>query len=540
MASDRDRERRLRRERSAAAKALPRIQRDTAGEVRRLLERARKDVQAAIAEAAPASYQALSLRALERSVDEALAAFGRDAGAAAAAGQRRAWTAGVETVDRPLSAALSLDAAPVDLSAILPEVDTGQLEAMREFLTTKMRAVGTDLADRINTELGLTVIGSRNVSDAIGAVQRLTGSGRKRAFTVVRTEVGRAYSVAGQARMAQAAEMVPGLKKQWRRSGKVHSRLTHDLADGQVQRVDEPFRVSGGRLMFPRDPAGPPGETINCGCQSLPWMEHWDVRTPGRLDYTPEELALDPRKRDLAGVLAGDRPKDLDGWIAVGRERREAYLAEVGRDPDSIGFSDRFRAALRRDLADQRSAGTVAANIDAAPGGKAAAARVRAAAKDLPAEWIVQANHFAVEAKRPGPRGKYQSGYRGTPARIVTRGTDAGVALHEYVHHVQVAMPRLNGLFHALHRRRTAGEPRLPVSGDPDLSSEIGRRDKYVDPYTGREYGDEERPLEVLTTGIQQLFHPVHGRDLLRVMAKKDPEMLDMLLGVLFRYDLRQ
>ena len=352
--SDHDRERRLRRERSAAAKALPRIQRDTAGEVRRLLERARKDVQAAIAEAAPASFQAVSLRGLERSVDEALAAFGRDAGAAAAAGQQRAWTAGVETVDHPLSAALSLDASPVDLAAVLPEVDTEQLAAMREFLTTKMRAVGTDLADRINTELGLTVIGARNVTDAIGAVQRLTGSGRKRAFTIIRTELGRAYSVAGQARMEQATEMVPGLKKQWRRSGKVHSRLTHDLADGQIQPVDEPFRVSGGRLMYPRDPAGPPGETINCGCQSLPWMESWDVRTPGRLDYTPEELALDPRKRDLEGALAGEAPP-------------APAAPAPAPAPDPLAIPDFLRRPASAPKPDLDAPGAAAAHTDRAP-----------------------------------------------------------------------------------------------------------------------------------------------------------------------------
>ena len=176
---------------------------------------------------------------------------------------------------------------------------------MREFLTTKMRGVGTAMADRINTELGLAVIGSQGFAGAVAAVQRITGSGRSRALTVARTELGRAYSVAGQARMAQAGEELPGLRKQWRRSGKIHSRLTHDLADGQVRPVDEPFRVSGRRIMFPRDPAAPPGETINCGCQSLPWMEEWDVLTPGRREYSARELALDPRKRDLAGALAG-------------------------------------------------------------------------------------------------------------------------------------------------------------------------------------------------------------------------------------------
>lgn len=62
--------------------------------------------------------------------------------------------------------------------------------------------------------------------------------------------------------------------------------------------------VAGGPLRYPRDPAGPPGETINCGCQSLPWMEEWDVAQPGRQPLTPEERAAKPY---LADVLAAER-----------------------------------------------------------------------------------------------------------------------------------------------------------------------------------------------------------------------------------------
>ena len=128
--------------------------------------------------------------------------------------------------------------------------------------------------------------------------------------------------------MSQAVEELPGLRERWRRSGKIHSRLTHDVADGQVQPVDESFRVSGRRLMFPRDPAGPPVETTNCGCQSLPWMEEWDVQHPGRRAYTARARALDPRKRDLADALAAPpsssspragRPPSSSSPLAGGR-----------------------------------------------------------------------------------------------------------------------------------------------------------------------------------------------------------------------------
>ena len=170
---------------------------------------------------------------------------------------------------------------------------------MREFLTAKMRGVSAVTADTINTELGLVVIGSGSVSGAVDAVQRITRRTRSRALTVVRTELGRVYSVAGQARMDQATGMLPGLRKQWRRSGKLHARITHDVADGQVQPVDKPFRVSGTTLMFPRDPAGPPGETINCGCQSLPWMEDWEVQHPARRPFTDEEIARNRMRADI-------------------------------------------------------------------------------------------------------------------------------------------------------------------------------------------------------------------------------------------------
>ena len=58
--------------------------------------------------------------------------------------------------------------------------------------------------------------------------------------------------------------------------------------------------------MFPRDPAGPTAETVNCGCQSLPWMESWEVKHPGRKAFSEEESATQPDSRravKFRGVL---------------------------------------------------------------------------------------------------------------------------------------------------------------------------------------------------------------------------------------------
>lgn len=63
---------------------------------------------------------------------------------------------------------------------------------------------------------------------------KLSAESAQRAATIVRSEVTRALALAAQERLVQAAPLMPGLGKQWRRSGKTHSRWNHDLMDGQV------------------------------------------------------------------------------------------------------------------------------------------------------------------------------------------------------------------------------------------------------------------------------------------------------------------
>ena len=70
----------------------------------------------------------------------------------------------------------------------------------------------------------------------------------------------------------------------------------------------------------------------------------------------------------------------------------------------------------------------------------------------------------------------------------------------------------------------------------------------YFDEYQGRHYGPEvvhgsatdlpdAEGIEAPTRGYQALLHSVHGDEALHRLAKEDPGMLDLLMGVLFRYD---
>ena len=308
MATDAERNKAFRKERAKRSRALPRIQRETDAEIGRLLRRTDRDLRAQLAGDASDFTRFLNPQ-LRRSVRSTLETLGAQAGETLSGGAGQAWDAGVALVDEPINAGLALETPGVRIAADLASVDIRQLRAMRTFLTDKMAEVSVQAVNRVNTQLGLVATGVQTPGDAVGHIAKLLQSTRGRAITIVRTELGRAYSTAAQERQAIARERLPGLKKQWRRSGKLHSRIEHDAADGQIREVDKAFNIGGVELMYPRDPAAPAAETINCGCQSLPYMESWEasgaLANPGRRAFTDDEIAARPVRAEL-GATGGE------------------------------------------------------------------------------------------------------------------------------------------------------------------------------------------------------------------------------------------
>ncbi len=168
------------------------------------------------------------------------------------------------------------------------------------------------------------------------------------------------------------------------------------------------------------------------------------------------------------------------------------------------------------------------------PGDAAAADKVRRHAAVLPESWVRAGNTLPLVAYN-GHRGGYWPAGEGRSHAVIHVPTDGGGTLHEYVHHLQYAMPGLQAVFRQFHRRRTAGEPQIEIPGfGPNV---VGRPNRYVIPYQGREYGPDDDPLEVLPVAVQMLFYPIGQEDLLQELTRDDPEMLDLIIGVLFRYD---
>jgi len=273
------------KERAAQLKRLSPLMRKTYAEALAVMETAKRRIREQLA-AAPTDWQSWHLPQLASAVESALSEAAAEVGRLASTGQSSAWQMGADLVSKPLVASGLIEAS-------LTSVSTQQLTAMQSFTTSLIKDASRQTISKINTELGLSIVGAQNTSQTIGRVSQLVDGGRSRAMTIVRTEMSRAYSTANQTMLNDVAEDIPGLRKQWRRSGKLHGRVDHRLADGQIRKVDEPFDVGGVKIMYPCAPGVPAKHAVNCGCVSLPYVADWEVKHPkdvpaGRKDLQSE------------------------------------------------------------------------------------------------------------------------------------------------------------------------------------------------------------------------------------------------------------
>ena len=221
---------------------------------------------------APTDWQLHHLPKVQKAIADALTEMEREMAAAMAEQTQLAVSMGQATISGPLAAAgISLDLAPI--------ISTRQVAATRFFQTDLIQGVAKRGLNKINMQMGLVISGAQTTTQAIDAVSLILQGDRGRAMTVVRTEVARAYGAASQEAKVEYRRFLPGLKKQWHMSGKLHPRRTHQAVHLQIRDVDKPFDVGGEELMYPRDPKGSAKNTVNCGCESYSYMERWDVNT---------------------------------------------------------------------------------------------------------------------------------------------------------------------------------------------------------------------------------------------------------------------
>lgn len=222
--------------------------------------------------AVPSDFDVYRMPQLLGEVDRQIEAWRLRAVGEVERGIEAAWHLGPEIVTA------SLAAAEVEIGATL--LPRSLLDELSGYAAKGMEDLGPMIKQRVEATIRSAVLGGENPHEAMKAVQASLGKKvgpfrfvNFRAETIYRTEVGRVHSMAGHLRLLDAAEKIPGMGKEWWWSNV--SRTTHAAAQGQKRAADDPFSIGGEELMYPRDPNASAENTINCGCESLPYKADW-------------------------------------------------------------------------------------------------------------------------------------------------------------------------------------------------------------------------------------------------------------------------
>jgi hypothetical protein len=239
----------------------------TVADTLRLVERLRVDLVVRIGGAQ--GFEASRLRELLDAVDASIVRFREDYGALLEQGRTELATLGGEVVQTAV--------AGLGIDIIVPDLTTDILQSLTNVTAQLVTNISTSLQAGLAREVQLGVLGIKSPFEVIQEIDRLLDAkGAKayaaRAETITRTEVGRAQSEASQAHLENAARQGVPVRKQWLHSGNRNPRSAHVAASGQIRPVREPFVINGVRLMYPRDAAAPPGETVNCRCVVVPYL----------------------------------------------------------------------------------------------------------------------------------------------------------------------------------------------------------------------------------------------------------------------------
>jgi hypothetical protein len=245
------------------------------------LEQARRQVLVEIAAMPGDTFNAFRARELEARIRDVMARFVQRYQTTVAQPQALLYEAGQQLAGQPLVEA--------GVTYGVPQIPRRPLEVAQSFQALLISNATDETINAISTQLRLGLLRGQSVPEiAQGVAGQLTSAGpfgslAARAEAITRTELGRIQAIAAQSGLEESQRLVPDLRKQWQHSGNTGRwrRIGHVDADGQVRDVNDAFRVRPAPglpyedLMYPRDPAASPKNTINCGCLSLPFREAW-------------------------------------------------------------------------------------------------------------------------------------------------------------------------------------------------------------------------------------------------------------------------
>lgn len=185
---------------------------------------------------------------------------------------------------------------------------------------------------------------------------------------------------------------------------------------------------------------------------------------------------------------------------------------------------DQKSAALKSVLSEIRPLGGVTNDnrkqfMNIAKSGKTADATIDAM-NFYPTDWLKKSAGFGITLKPKWNTGRaYYSPVNGEIRVDERRGT----CVHELGHRFEQVVPGIREAEQSFYAERTAGED-LKWLGPGYSRSEVTRRDKFISPYMGKDYGGHA--FELVSMGFQYAYTDYDK-------LSQDEDMRDWVLGIL-------
>ncbi len=225
------------------------------------LNQARREIAAEIAST---DWDIFHQRQLTEAVERAMVDFADQAGIDLKTRQKEFFDLGIARADLPFGV--------MEIAAPDVMINIQALRIAQDYSAELISGLSKDAIKKVNREIISGIMGQKTPFEVMKAIGRnlddpsVFSSISARAETITRTEMGRIFEASTQMRLEEAKDILGDkVKKRWIASGKPTGRPAHQIIDGQIREVDEPFDVAGEQLMYPGDPAGSAWNTINCG-----------------------------------------------------------------------------------------------------------------------------------------------------------------------------------------------------------------------------------------------------------------------------------
>jgi hypothetical protein len=216
---------------------------------------------------------AIHLKGIKKDIEDILNEFKTKGTESLQKFQDTGYQLGSDLVTDPLKSA--------GVKVAIPGISKEQLIIMQNMSTDLISGASEEAKVKIKSALNQALLGELTPTEAALKVDSALAGLQDRGEAIVRTEVGRAFSIATQMRQEQYQKALPSLKKQWLTSIDGRERPSHAAINGQIKNIDEPFEVpnyrTGGteEAMYPHDPNLSPENSVNCRCVILPITDEW-------------------------------------------------------------------------------------------------------------------------------------------------------------------------------------------------------------------------------------------------------------------------